>query len=140
MPSSNQKILRKKVAAKVEAEITTVNVDIEEFYQKFKEVDFKTLHSLSYDRLKSIREDIQWLLPRMNKLRINLENIGKDYGHIVDLREEGLPQTIISDRTCRVMEDKIKKENPEFTGSIIEIVERDNSIKGLTTNLLDSGE
>jgi len=125
---SNQKKLRKKVAAKLEDEIFTINTDVELLHGKIKQLNFKELHSLSYDHLKSIREEISWIIPRLNNLNNIVNNIEKGHGRIIDLTEENLPKVVIASHRFTALEKEIIKENPDIEGSIIEIVENPKTL------------
>lgn len=125
---SNQKKLRKKVAQKVEDEIFTINTDVERLQGIIKQLSFKDLHKLSYDRLKSIREGMNSVIHKLKDINNNIDNVTNGYGHIIDLTEEGLPKVVISQIRFGALEKEISKENPDIEGSIIEIIENPKTL------------
>lgn len=73
---SNARDLRKKFAHIVEDEIFTIQNEIDNTQKIIATVDFKMLRSLSYDRLKNIRGELQLIKIIVDRINKQLGSIG----------------------------------------------------------------
>jgi hypothetical protein len=106
MSSSNQKILRKKVAKNVQDEIFTCNTEIESFVTTFKNIDFNELRTLNYEKLASIRRDIQEIGSKIKRAKKQLDFLTSPglFGSMAiesDKENDDLPTIYLEERSYK---------------------------------------
>jgi len=68
MANSNVKKLRKKYAADISDEIATINHELESQYNTLKGFDYKSLRVLDLKQLKNLRNEIQYLKSKIERI------------------------------------------------------------------------
>lgn len=78
MADSNVRRLKKKYAANIEAEIFTINTEINEIIPKIQDLDIKTIRHLDLENIKRLRNSIQDLKRMVNALNTHYRRILED--------------------------------------------------------------
>lgn len=79
MGSSNARLDRRKISKEVEEEYITLDLELEETFEKLKSMD---LRKLELDRLKQLRKDVQLIKDAIHRINNDLKTptVGFIYG------------------------------------------------------------
>lgn len=112
MGNSNAKILRKKLASKIEDELFTINTEIENLKSlEISAENLKKLKRLNYDDLVRLRGNIQSISHTVDRAKRTLNNISRvDYwDDVIEKTEEDedeLNTLIVDKNTIKKLEHK----------------------------------
>jgi regulator of replication initiation timing len=105
--SSHVSKLRRKVAKLIEAEILTINIEIESMKEKLLEIKFPDLKVHNLDRLKDLRTNISSLKSSINHTNNTIKKLIEN-NHGISFEENGkrlvIPYTMY--RQAEILDNK----------------------------------